>query len=102
MVRSVLGLHGSQCTNNVFDRAQGVDILIRNKSGRQQVWCCGSAGNGITTEALLAGGWWARPSNWKSNTAIVFSGILAISYGVFSISAAKEVRACRLCLKMFG
>ncbi|KZP20339.1 hypothetical protein FIBSPDRAFT_827135 [Athelia psychrophila] len=39
-----------------------------------------------------AGGWWVRPSNWKSNTAIVFGGILAIGYGVFTISAAKEWR----------
>ncbi|KAL5497816.1 hypothetical protein ACEPAH_2747 [Sanghuangporus vaninii] len=39
-----------------------------------------------------AGGWWARPSNWKSNTAIVFGGVLAVTYGVWQLSASKEVR----------
>ncbi|KIM80654.1 hypothetical protein PILCRDRAFT_73008, partial [Piloderma croceum F 1598] len=46
-----------------------------------------------------SGGWWTRPANWKSNTAIVFGGILAIAYGVFSVSAAREVRGnCALSL----
>ncbi|KAI0942835.1 hypothetical protein AcV7_002136 [Taiwanofungus camphoratus] len=38
------------------------------------------------------GGWWTRPSNWKSNTAIAFAGILAITYGVWTVSAEREVR----------
>ncbi|KAI0357696.1 hypothetical protein OH77DRAFT_1289470 [Trametes cingulata] len=39
-----------------------------------------------------AGGWWTRPSNWKTNTAIAFAGILAVAYGVFTVSAEKEKR----------
>ncbi|KAI0752604.1 hypothetical protein C8Q80DRAFT_1096978, partial [Daedaleopsis nitida] len=39
-----------------------------------------------------AGGWWTRPANWKSNTAIAFAGIFAVAYGVFTVSADKEVR----------
>ncbi|EJF59934.1 hypothetical protein BD309DRAFT_961683 [Dichomitus squalens] len=39
-----------------------------------------------------AGGWWTRPSNWKSNTAIAFAGILTVAYGVFTVSADKERR----------
>ncbi|KAH0585012.1 hypothetical protein H2248_008281 [Termitomyces sp. 'cryptogamus'] len=39
-----------------------------------------------------AGGWWTRPSNWRSNTAIAFGGILAITYGVWTVSAEKEYR----------
>ena len=38
------------------------------------------------------GGWWTRPPNWKANTAITFAGILAITYGVWTVSAEKEVR----------
>ncbi|CAL1710082.1 unnamed protein product [Somion occarium] len=40
-----------------------------------------------------AGGWWTRPSNWKSNTAIAFAGILVITYGAFAFCADREV--CR-------
>ncbi|KZT26119.1 hypothetical protein NEOLEDRAFT_271143 [Neolentinus lepideus HHB14362 ss-1] len=39
-----------------------------------------------------AGGWWTRPSNWKANTAIAFAGILAVTYGVWQVSAEKEWR----------
>ncbi|OCH90167.1 hypothetical protein OBBRIDRAFT_731260, partial [Obba rivulosa] len=39
-----------------------------------------------------AGGWWSRPSNWKSNTAISFAMILAITYAVGSLGAEKETR----------
>ena len=42
--------------------------------------------------ARIAGGWWTRPSNWVSNTAIAFSGILAVTYAAWSVSAEKEVR----------
>ncbi|KAL1948095.1 hypothetical protein VTO73DRAFT_12170 [Trametes versicolor] len=37
-----------------------------------------------------AGGWWTRPTNWKTNTAIAFAGILTVAYGVFTLSADKE------------
>ena len=43
------------------------------------------------TSPSLIGGWWTRPSNWKANTAILFAGILGVSYGVWTISADKEV-----------
>ena len=33
-----------------------------------------------------------RPANWKSNTAIAFAGIFVVAYGVFTVSADKEVR----------
>ncbi|KAG7094564.1 hypothetical protein E1B28_005392 [Marasmius oreades] len=39
-----------------------------------------------------AGGWWTRPSNWKSNTTIFSLGATAILYGVFQLSSAKEHR----------
>ncbi|CAL1710081.1 unnamed protein product [Somion occarium] len=39
-----------------------------------------------------AGGWWTRPSNWKSNTAIAFAGILVITYGAFAFCADREWR----------
>ncbi|KIJ10690.1 hypothetical protein PAXINDRAFT_85659, partial [Paxillus involutus ATCC 200175] len=38
-----------------------------------------------------AGGWWTRPSNWASNTTITMIGILAIAYGVWNVSAEREV-----------
>ena len=40
---------------------------------------------------FIIGGWWTRPSNWKANTAILFAGILGVSYGVWTVSADKEV-----------
>ncbi|KAG1870096.1 hypothetical protein DFJ58DRAFT_653273, partial [Suillus subalutaceus] len=39
-----------------------------------------------------AGGWWARPANWRSNTVVTFAGIFAIAYGVWTVSADREVR----------
>ncbi|KAM6501391.1 hypothetical protein JOM56_004405 [Amanita muscaria] len=39
-----------------------------------------------------AGGWWTRPQNWLSNTAIAFSGILAVTYLTWSVSAKNERR----------
>ncbi|THH26409.1 hypothetical protein EUX98_g7782 [Antrodiella citrinella] len=39
-----------------------------------------------------AGGWWTRPSNWKSNTAIALVGIFAITYGAWQVSAEREHR----------
>ncbi|EMD30810.1 hypothetical protein CERSUDRAFT_60811 [Gelatoporia subvermispora B] len=44
---------------------------------------------------MNAGGWWSRPSNWKSNTAIVFGMIFAITYTLASVGAEKEVRPAR-------
>lgn len=38
-----------------------------------------------------AGGWWSRPSNWKSNTAVAAIG-MAVTLGfVWNVSAKKEV-----------
>ncbi|KAL0066280.1 hypothetical protein AAF712_006711 [Marasmius tenuissimus] len=39
-----------------------------------------------------AGGWWTRPSNWKTNTAIYTIGASLILFGVFRVSSAKETR----------
>ncbi|KIK80772.1 hypothetical protein PAXRUDRAFT_157780 [Paxillus rubicundulus Ve08.2h10] len=38
-----------------------------------------------------AGGWRTQPSNWASNTTITMIGILAIAYGVWNVSAEREV-----------
>ncbi|CCA69939.1 hypothetical protein PIIN_03879 [Serendipita indica DSM 11827] len=40
-----------------------------------------------------AGGWWARPKNWKTNTVVVMGGVVALSYLVFRGTAHKEVRS---------
>jgi hypothetical protein len=48
-------------------------------------------GNGLDL-TKGAGGWWVRPSNWKSNTTIAFAGILGVTFAVWSVSADKEVR----------
>jgi hypothetical protein len=43
-----------------------------------------------------AGGWWTLdPHGWQRNTAIAFAGIATIGYGIFSVSASKEVRLPR-------
>ncbi|GAA5903748.1 hypothetical protein JCM6882_003404 [Rhodosporidiobolus microsporus] len=39
-----------------------------------------------------AGGWWTRPANWKSSTGLAFLGVGLAMYGVWSLSAEKEVR----------
>ncbi|KLO08761.1 hypothetical protein SCHPADRAFT_834903, partial [Schizopora paradoxa] len=39
-----------------------------------------------------AGGWWVRPSNWKANTIIAFGGIVATTFAVWKVSAAREYR----------
>ncbi|KAF8816114.1 hypothetical protein BYT27DRAFT_6476340 [Phlegmacium glaucopus] len=39
-----------------------------------------------------SGGWWTRPSNWAANTAIASIGILAVTYGVWRVSASLEKR----------
>ncbi|KDQ09204.1 hypothetical protein BOTBODRAFT_37286 [Botryobasidium botryosum FD-172 SS1] len=39
-----------------------------------------------------SGGWWTRPTNWVSNTAICTFGIAIATYGAWSISAEKEWR----------
>lgn len=39
-----------------------------------------------------AGGWWSRPKNWASNTAICAVGIVGVTAWVWSISARLETR----------
>ncbi|KAF8877449.1 hypothetical protein CPB84DRAFT_1966356 [Gymnopilus junonius] len=39
-----------------------------------------------------AGGWWTRPSNWATNTAVAFAGILTATYFIWNISASHEKR----------
>ncbi|KAF9012010.1 hypothetical protein BDQ17DRAFT_1272412 [Cyathus striatus] len=42
-----------------------------------------------------SGGWWVQPSNWVSNTAATFAGILAVTGWVWYISAKNEVRTIK-------
>ncbi|CAJ0634173.1 12342_t:CDS:2 [Entrophospora sp. SA101] len=37
-----------------------------------------------------AGGWWTRPSNWKSNTAICAAGIIVMTGVIWKISSDHE------------
>ncbi|KAL4766452.1 uncharacterized protein BDW70DRAFT_155121 [Aspergillus foveolatus] len=39
-----------------------------------------------------AGGWYARPANWKANTAVIGAAMLGIVAAVWSISAEREYR----------
>ncbi|SGY50498.1 BQ5605_C001g00890 [Microbotryum silenes-dioicae] len=39
-----------------------------------------------------AGGWWTRPANWKSSTAIVGLAVSLTTYGIWAYSAGREVR----------
>ncbi|GAA99453.1 uncharacterized protein L969DRAFT_93913 [Mixia osmundae IAM 14324] len=43
-----------------------------------------------------SGGWWTRPANWKSNTALVGASMVFICYGIWQYSAAAEVGALLL------
>jgi len=72
-----------------------LDILIQRKCGRQQVRWPTASVRVYTTDssACVEGGWWTRPSNWKANTAILFAGILGVSYGVWTVSADREVNS---------
>ena len=47
-----------------------------------------------TNAARCLGGWWTRPSNWAANTAIASLGIIAVTYGIWRVSASLEV--CRI------
>ncbi|KAK8850537.1 hypothetical protein IAR55_004455 [Kwoniella newhampshirensis] len=39
-----------------------------------------------------SGGWWSRPTNWATNTAICVVGISLATLGVWRLSASKEQR----------
>ncbi|KAF9558984.1 hypothetical protein CPC08DRAFT_709225 [Agrocybe pediades] len=39
-----------------------------------------------------AGGWWTRPSNWATNTAVAAFGMLVVSIGIWNVSANLEKR----------
>ncbi|OAV97439.1 hypothetical protein PTTG_26053 [Puccinia triticina 1-1 BBBD Race 1] len=39
-----------------------------------------------------SGGWWTRPTNWRSNTAIIIAGSTLVFYSVFKLSAHREQR----------
>jgi len=68
-------------------------IPIQRKYGRQQVrWTTPTFHTPhVPYLSSITGGWWTRPSNWKANTAILFAGILGVSYGVWTVSADREV-----------
>ncbi|CAO1636405.1 unnamed protein product [Sympodiomycopsis kandeliae] len=38
------------------------------------------------------GGWWSRPKNWVSNTAVAAFGIAGCTYFLWSYSADREWR----------
>jgi hypothetical protein len=47
---------------------------------------------GIPRTALTpTGGWWSRPTNWASNTAITVAGIAVATYSIWKLSARNEV-----------
>jgi hypothetical protein len=39
-----------------------------------------------------AGGWYAQPSNWKANTAVLGAVVFGIAAAAFKLSADNEVR----------
>ncbi|KAL8827140.1 MAG: hypothetical protein Q9191_003369 [Dirinaria sp. TL-2023a] len=39
-----------------------------------------------------AGGWYAQPANWKSNTAVMAAVVVGITAIAWSVSAEREVR----------
>ncbi|KAJ5917687.1 hypothetical protein N7466_011241 [Penicillium verhagenii] len=39
-----------------------------------------------------AGGWYARPANWKANTAVMGAFVIGIAAMAFSLSAEREYR----------
>ena len=43
------------------------------------------------SKLIRLGGWWTRPSNWAANTAIASIGIIALTYGIWRVSASLEV-----------
>lgn len=71
-----------------------IDIRIQNKCGLQLVRTrhFSTILYYLTGLSTNSGGWWVRPSNWKSNTFIVAAGIAGICYLVGNVSASKEVR----------
>lgn len=73
-----------------LDREQVLDIHTLNMCGLQLVRTR-EAFDDYCGNVFMQGGWWTRPSNWRMNTAILFGGILAVTYGAWSLSAAKEV-----------
>jgi hypothetical protein len=81
-------------------RVEARDIHTQRQFGHQQVRSsdCPVPNRALTLLELDAapclGGWWTRPSNWKANTFIAFAGIIGATYGVWNLSADKEVRAC--------
>lgn len=91
---------GSEFSFYSWFRAVERDILTRRRSGRQlvrpvtqQATRHTSVGRREVSNPISIGGWWTRPANWKANTAIAFAGIFTVAYGVFTVSADKEVRS---------
>ena len=46
----------------------------------------------------IAGSWWTRPHNWVSNMAIAFTGIIAVTAMVWTVSVNNEVRVRLVCV----
>ena len=73
-------------------RGEVLGIRIRHTCGLRQVsFSFTSQPRPVVNDSSL-GGWWTRPHNWLPNTAIAFTGIIAVTAMVWSISAKNEVR----------
>lgn len=72
-------------------RAEDSDIPTPNTSGRLPVCLHLLPLAFLQLNRFALGGWWVRPSNWATNTAVVATGILAITYGVWNVSSKYEV-----------
>ncbi|KAF5362926.1 hypothetical protein D9758_007081 [Tetrapyrgos nigripes] len=49
-----------------------------------------------------AGGWWVRPSNWKTNTAVFGVFIGAAIYGIGQWTSQREVRYVKPAKQLIG
>ena len=83
--------NGPVADDSLTYRAEDSVIPTQNTSGRLLVrlHLFPLAFRQLNRSAL--GGWWVRPSNWATNTAVVAMGILTITYGVWNVSSKYEV-----------
>lgn len=77
--------------NSLTYRAEDSVTPIQNTSGRLLVRLHLFPLTFRQLNRFALGGWWVRPSNWATNTAVVAMGILTITYGVWNVSSKYEV-----------
>ena len=80
------------CEADLEHREEVQGIHIRRMCGLRQVSFSSTFQPRPVMNDSSSGGWWTRPHNWLSNTAIAFTGIIAVTAMVWSISAKNEVR----------